>query len=76
MKKSGSYPASVAYLGLVFQAWQIDAVFQSYRRMVGDGRMPAMRIIPPFNVGEESQPRFLMRTERSAIDQLTLKGGE
>ena len=50
--------------------------FISYRRMVGDGRMPAMRVIPPFNVGEESQPRFLMRTERSAIDQLTLKGGE
>ena len=35
--------------------------------------MPAMRVIPPFNVGEESQPRFLMRTERSAIDQLTLE---
>ena len=51
-------------------------LFISYRRMVGDGRMPAMRIIPPFNVGEESQPRFLMRTERSAIDQFTLKRGE
>ena len=38
--------------------------------------MPAMRIIPPFNVGEESQPGFLMRTEGSTIDQLTFKGGE
>ena len=33
--------------------------------------MPAMRIIPPFNIGEDSQARFLMRTEGSAIDQLS-----
>ena len=38
--------------------------------------MPTMRIIPSFNVGEDSQPGFLMRTEGSAIDQFTLKGGE
>ena len=38
--------------------------------------MPAMRIIPPFNVGEDSQPGFLMRTEGSTIDQFTFKGGE
>ena len=38
--------------------------------------MPAMRIIPPFNVGEDSQPRFLVRTEGPALDQFTLKGGE
>ena len=38
--------------------------------------MPAMRIIPSFNVREDSQPCFLMRTEGSAIDQLTLQGGE
>ena len=50
--------------------------FISYRRMVGDGRMPAMRIIPPFNVGEDSQACFLMCMERPAIDQLTFKGGE
>ncbi len=66
--------------GGVFRAWVSNLclmqLFISYRRMVGDGRMPAMRIIPPFNVGEDSQPRFLVRTERSAIDQLALKGGE
>ena len=27
--------------------------FISYRRMVGNGRMPAMRIIPSFNIGED-----------------------
>lgn len=35
-----------------------------------------MRVIPHFNVGEDSSLCFLMRTERSAIDQFTLKGGE
>ena len=38
--------------------------------------MPAMRIIPPFNVGEDSQARLLVRTEGPAIDPFTLKGGE
>ena len=38
--------------------------------------MPAMRIISPFNVGENSQARLLVRTEGSAIDQFTLQGGE
>ena len=38
--------------------------------------MPAMRIIPPFNVGEDSQACFLVCTEGPAIDQFTLKGGE
>ena len=48
--------------------------FIRYRRMIGNGRMPAMRIIPPFNVGENSQASFLMRMEGSAIDQLTRQG--
>ena len=38
--------------------------------------MPAMRIIPPFNVGEDGQLCFLMRPEGSTIDQLTFKRGE
>ena len=38
--------------------------------------MPAMRIIPPFNVGEDRQLCFLMRTEGSTIDQLTFERGE
>ena len=38
--------------------------------------MSAMRIIPPFNVGEDSQSRFLVRMEGPAIDQFTLQGGE
>ncbi len=38
--------------------------------------MPAMRVIPSFNVGEDSQPRFLVCTEGPAIDQFTLQGGE
>ena len=50
--------------------------FIRHRRIVGDGRMPAMRIIPSFNVGEDSQPSLFMRTEGSAIDQFTFKGGE
>ena len=50
--------------------------FISYRRMVGDGRMPAMRIIPPFNVREDDQARFLMCTEAATIAQLTFQGGE
>ncbi len=77
--------------GGVFRAWVsslwLMQFLVSYRRMVGDGRMPvcavsvmvgrsAMRIIPPFNVGEDSQASFLMRTEGSAIDQFTLKGSE
>ena len=33
--------------------------------------MPTMRIIPSFNIREDSQARFLMRTEGSAIDQWT-----
>ena len=44
--------------------------------MIGDGRMPAMRIIPPFNLREDGQSCLPMRTERSAINQLTLKGSE
>ena len=51
-------------------------LFISYRRIVGDGRMPAMRIIPPFNVGEDRQARFFMRTEGLAINQFTFEGGE
>ena len=50
--------------------------FVSHWRVVDNEKMPAMRIIPSFNVGEDSQARFLMRTERSAIDQLTFQGGE
>lgn len=38
--------------------------------------MPAMRIIPPFNVGEDGQLCFLMGTEAATIDQLTFKRGE
>ncbi len=38
--------------------------------------MPAMRIIPPFNVREDGQARFLMCTEAATIDQLTFQGGE
>ena len=38
--------------------------------------MPAMRVIPSFNIGEDGQLCFLMRTEGSTVDQLTFKGGE
>ena len=38
--------------------------------------MPAMRIIPSFNVGGDSQAGFLVRTERPAIDQFAFQGGE
>ena len=38
--------------------------------------MPAIRIIPPFNVGEDGQLCFLMRTEGSTVEQLTFKRGE
>ena len=51
-------------------------LFIDHRCVIGNGRMPAMRIIPSFNIGEDSQAGFLMRIERSAIDQFTLKGGE
>ena len=42
----GEFMACVSILFLM-------QLFISYRRMVGDGRMPAMRIIPSFNVGED-----------------------
>ena len=38
--------------------------------------MPAVRIIPPFDVREDGQARFLMCTEAATIDQLTFQGGE
>ena len=34
-------------------------LFIGHRCVIGNGRMPAMRIIPSFNMGEDSPPRSL-----------------
>jgi len=43
---------------------------------MADGRMPSMRIVPPFNILEDGQFGLSVITKASLVNPLTLKGSK